>query len=195
MNEEEEIIKNGLKSHSKKDTYCYLGMVLIAILIIIPPAFRVIFADSIPKSTIEEITYMTVSCRTGFFDADGLSVIEVITSNYRQSEILDMTVEFMYDNEKPKFDEAQVLSFIEISKKVKEFKMKKEDKKITFTIDFLANPSLKHTEEFQNHTKLAPSQMNYYRQYENLSCGHESETKIEDTKIWDKEHGIDTENK
>ncbi len=195
MNEEEEIIKSGLKSHSKQDTMCYLGMALIGILIFIPPLFRIIFADSIPKSTIEEITYMTVSCRTGFFDEEGLSVIEVITSNYRQSEILDMKVEFIYDNENPKFNESQVLSFMEMSKKYKQFKMKKEAKKVTFEIDFLANPSLKHTEEFQNHTKLAPSQMNYYRQYENLSCGHESETKVEDTKIWDKEHGIDTENK
>ena len=195
MNEEEEIIKSGLKSHSKQDTMCYLGMLLIGVLIFIPPLFRIIFADSIPKSTIEEITYMTVSCRTGFFDEDGLSVIEVITSKYRQSEILDMKIEFIYDNENPKFNEAQVLSFMEISKKYKQFKMKKEAKKVTFDIDFLANPSLKHTEEFQNHTKLAPSQMNYYRQYENLSCGHESETKIEDTKIWDKEHGIDTESK
>ena len=114
MNEEEEIIKSGLKSHSKQDTMCYLGMALIGILIFIPPLFRIIFADSIPKSTIEEITYMTVSCRTGFFDEDGLSVIEVITSNYRQSEILDMKVEFIYDNENPKFNESQVLSFMEI---------------------------------------------------------------------------------
>ena len=195
MNEEEEIIKNGLKSHSKQDTMCYLGMVLIGVLIFIPPLFRIIFADSIPKSTIEEITYMTVSCRTGFFDEDGLSVIEIITSNYRQSEILDMKIEFVYDNENPKFNEPQVLSYMEIAKKVNQFKMKKDKKSVSFTIDFLANPSLKHTEEFQNHTKLAPSQMNYYRQYENLSCGHESETKIEDTKIWDKEHGIDTESK
>ena len=37
MNEEDEIIKSGLKSHSKVDTMCYAGMVFLAIMIFIPP--------------------------------------------------------------------------------------------------------------------------------------------------------------
>ena len=194
MNEEEEIIKSGIKSHSKQDTLCYVGMALLAIMIFIPPAFRVIFADSIPKSTIEEVTYMDVMCRTAFFDEDGKAVSEIITAQYRQNEILNMKVEFVYDSKEPKFNEASLLEFEELSKSVKEFKMKKGKTTVTFQIDFLKYPKLKNKEAFRNYTKLAPAQMNYYKTNKGLSCDHESETKVEDTKIWDKEHGIDNEN-
>jgi hypothetical protein len=192
MNEEEEIIKSGLKDHSKQDTMCYVGMAIIGVLIFIPPIFRVIFADSIPKSAIEEVTYMTVTCRTSFFDSEGHGVTEIVENHYRQSEILDMKVEFLYDSQNPNFQEAAVLNFEKISKSIKEFKETKEAKKVTFSIDFLENPNLTKAEELQNYTKLAPAQMNYFRQYENLGCDHESETKMEDTKKWNEEHGIET---
>ena len=50
---------------------------------------------------------------------------------------------------------------------------------------------LKTNKDFVNYTKLAPAQMNYYYKYESLSCDHESETKEEDTKKWNEEHGIE----
>jgi hypothetical protein len=195
MNEEEEIIKNGLKSHSKQDTLCYIGIGVLAILIFIPPIFRVIFASSIPKSTIEEVTYMSVSCKTAFFDDDGKIVSEIIESNYRQGEILDMKVQFLYDNPSPKFAEIQLKDFEELSKKHKEFSMKKEKQKVTFSIDFLEHLDLKKNADFKDYTKLAPAQMNYYEREVSpkLSCDNEAETKQEDTKKWNKEHGIEVD--
>jgi len=194
MNEEDEIIKEGLKSHSKQDTLCYVGIGVLAILIFIPPIFRVIFADSIPKSTIEEVTYLAVSCKTAYFDEDGKIVSEIIESNYRQGEILDMKVQFLYDNTSPRFNDTQLEEFESLSKKHKEFSMKKDKQKITFSIDFLKNMDLKKHDDFIKYTKLAPAQMRYYADNGGLSCDSEAETKTEDTKKWNEEHGIKEEN-
>ena len=37
---EDEIIQRGLKSKAKSDTYCYIGIGILFILIIIPPIFK-----------------------------------------------------------------------------------------------------------------------------------------------------------
>lgn len=47
--EEEQIIKEELKKNTKQDILCYIGMVVIFIMIFIPPIFRIVFYDPTSK--------------------------------------------------------------------------------------------------------------------------------------------------
>ena len=188
MNEEEEIIQNGLKSHDKKDTMCYLGMVLLGILIILPPAFRVIFADSRPKSTIQDIVYLDFSCSHTYFDNEGTIVTTFIDGNFRDNKVMKVTVSYSYGNKtEVNYTDTQLTTLLDIGKADIGVGMTEKKNTITFTMDFLNQPKLKQRQELKRYSRAPQAQMNEYKSLQ-YNCNYESKTEQEDTEKWNKEH-------
>ena len=181
MSEEEEIIKNGLKSHTKMDTFCYIGIGLLAIMIFIPPVFRVVFADSRPKDTRENIVYMEIKCRHSYRDNKNNLLTENITSNYRDARVLRVEIEFITQSEANNLTDPNMTPLIDLKDATGDkITMKEEGKTVTFTMDFKAHPEMRTMEAFSPYAKLAPAQLTEYRNIGFL-CYTESEEKIEDT--------------
>lgn len=180
MSEEEEIIQAGLKSHTKMDTFCYIGIGLLAILIIIPPVFRQVFKDLRPKDTMETIVYMEIKCRHTYRDNKNNIVTEQFTGNYRDAKPQTITIEFTTQGEQNNLTDPKITPFIDLKDATgNKITMKEEGKVITFTMDFKANKDLFEMEAFAPYAKQAPSQLTEYRNMGYI-CVTESEEKIED---------------
>ena len=181
MSEEEEIIKNGLKSHTKMDTFCYIGIGILAIMIVIPPVFRVVFADQRPKDTRENIVYMEIKCRHTYRDNKENIVTQNITSNYRDAKVINVEIEFITQGEKNNLTDPNMTPLIDLKDATGDkMTMKEEGKSVIFTLDFKAHPDMRSMEAFSPYAKQAPSQLTEYRNLGYL-CVTESEEKIEDT--------------
>ena len=189
MNEEDEIIQRGLKSHDKKDTICYVGIVLLGILILIPPAFRIIFADSRPKSTIEDIVYLDLSCSHTYFDNEGTIVTTFIEGNFRDNKVMKVSISYSYGNKtEVNLTDPQLTTMLDIGKAdIGGVGMSEKKNTITFTMDFLNHPALKKRQEIAKYARSPQAQMNEYKSLQ-YSCSYESKTVQEDTEKWKKEH-------
>ncbi len=183
MNEEEEIIKNGLKSHSKVDTLCYAGMVLLAVLIFLPPICRALFMDGRPKSTIEDVVYSTLTCRYGYADENKTSVTKSIIGYYRNGEPRKAEVSFYYYADSVNEKDAEQAKYIALSDTVPEFKSSVNPNEIIYSIDFIGHKELLSKEELKEFTMPMAGAMTYYNNLEYI-CGVESETKQEDVAKW-----------
>ena len=191
MNEEDEIIQQGLKSHDKKDTLCYVGMVLLGILIILPPAFRIIFADSRPKSTIQDIVYLDFSCSHTYFDNEGTIVTVMVEGNFRDNKVLKESISYSYgDKTEVNMTDSQLTTLLDIGKADIGVEMKEKKNTITFTMDFLNKPKLKRRDELKKYARSPQAQMNEYKSLQ-YTCNYDSKTVQEDVEKWNKEHNED----
>ena len=181
MTEEEIIILEGRKSKDKKDVYCYVAMAVIAILIIMPPAFRIIFAGSKPKSTIEDIVYLEMNCSHGYFDNKGKMVSEEIVGNYRDGSVQTLNYKFIYDNvTEPNLTDPAVTPLVDLANANDKVKMETKGNTVTFNIDFKSNPELLDDPSFKPYARTAPAQLNDL-QNQQFTCTHDSKEVKEDT--------------
>jgi hypothetical protein len=180
MSEEEEIIKQGLKSHTKTDTFCYIGIGLLAIMIIIPPVFRQVFKDLRPKDTIETIIYMEIKCRHTYRDNKNNIVTEEFIGNYRDAKVQKIRIEFRSQGEENNLTDPRITPLIDLKDATgNKIVMKEEKTTLAFEMDFKANKDMFQMEAFAPYTKQAPSQLTEYRIMGYL-CLTESEEKEED---------------
>lgn len=181
LNEEEIIILEGRKSKDKKDTYCYIAMFLIAILIILPPIFRVVFAGSKPKSTIENIVYLDMECTHGYFDNKGKMVTEEVKGNFRDGNVLKLVYKFTYDNvTEPNLTDPAVTPLVDLADANDKVEKVIDKNTVTFTIDFKKNKEFKEDPNFKPYTKTAPAQLNEFLNQQ-FTCTHDSKEVEEDT--------------
>jgi len=181
MTEEEIIILEGRRSKDKKDVYCYVAMTIIAILILMPPAFRIIFAGSKPKSTIEDIVYLDMSCSHGYFDNKGGMVSEEVEGHFRDGYVLSLDYKFAYDNvNEPNLTDPVVTPLVDLAEANDKVKMVVKDNTVSFNIDFKNNKELLDDPSFKPYTKTAPAQLNEF-QNQQFTCTHDSKEVKEDT--------------
>ena len=189
MNEEDKIIQDGLKSKSKQDTLCYVGIAVLAIFILIPPAFRIIFKDVKTKEEKEDVVYLTVTCRYRFYDDNQDVIGETTTLNYRNSELLNMNVEFIPEQTPSEFPSKRITEIKEAFESIKgKAKITESSSKLTYYIDVLEHPEVRKVEKFKQFVKPAVAEMDYMRNQRSMNCDKESKTVKEDTAKWEKEH-------
>ncbi len=188
MTEEEEIIQKGLKSHDKKDTYCYIGIAILAILIILPPAFRVIFASSKPKDTMQEVVYLDLQCSHSYFDNEGHVATNYIDGNFRDNKVLKLTITFSYSGvDKVNKSDSQMSSLLDMVNSKIGVDYQEKGNTAIFTMDFLNKPDLAEKEELARYRKAAQAQLNEYKGLQ-YNCSYETNVKKEDVEKWNKEH-------
>ena len=180
MSEEDEIIQQGLKSHTKTDTMCYVGIGLLAIMILIPPVFRIIFKDLRPKVTIEKIVYLDITCRKSYMDNTNNEVTQQITGHYRDNNIHTYKVEFFAKSNKNNLTDSRITTFIDLKNATNKVSMKEEGNVVTFEMDFLNNKEIRDDPAFAPYAKQAPAEITELRNAGFL-CLTDSEEKEEDT--------------
>ena len=211
---EEQIIKRGLRNKSKTDTLCYLGMVFLFILIIIPPIFNVVFDYTRPVDTHEEVVYARLNCNKWsnkvLIGENGkyLTTALEVKSDFRDSNIQATTFRYYYDKVDSTFDMSDINDLLMLEDK-KGVKIKEEDKKkevigsngsdtqhiITIDVDYLVNPDLLEENALKNYSLTFMAEYNYLSgEKVGFSCTKDTKTIYEDTanpesreEIWKKE--------
>jgi len=171
----EEIIDLGLRENTKADIFCYILMGLVFLMIFVPPVFRKVFYD--PDLAISEVetVYLTLDCRNTTVK-EGYFLAEVMTMYYRDSEILNVTVDFEYTNKKVSVIEnnpKEVIKYLEIS----DIEKKQKTDGHTFIMDFEKNPELLKKQELSQFTLSAPAQITNMKSTEYI-CNTEYKTMI-----------------
>lgn len=172
--EEQKIIEEGLKTNTKQDIICYIGMAVIFIMIFIPPIFRVVFYDSEAKNNDVEIVYLNMVCQKAMY-RDGKKILITVNNIYKDSIIQSSVAEYNYEQEEP-IAEVNEFLFIESDDIGKE----ELETGYRFTFDY-TNPRVFELEELTNYRSPAPAQMNYYKN-KGYACETTSEVKKEERK-------------
>ena len=189
MNEEDKIIQEGLKSKSKQDTLCYIGMAVLAILIAIPPIFRVVFRDVKQKVTVEDVVYLTVTCRYRFFDDDKVGMGETIILKYRNADMLNFSVEYLPEASEAAFHSSRIDEMKAVFASIKgKAEATESNAKLYYYVDLLKNPEVRQVAEFKPFLKPAVAEMDYLRNQRSMVCTKESNTVKEDNAKWEAEH-------
>ena len=158
---DEQIVEIGLKTHTKTDKICVLLTVFMIFMIFVPLLFEKIFYDPDLAITERETIYLKLECRKRKSKGT-YSLSEAIISEYRDAEVLNVKVQFLYTNIRGSSTitpPQEVQKYNDIS--VKEFeKVELESNKgYEFFMDFEKNPSLKSAIELKEHTYAAPTQI------------------------------------
>ena len=120
--------------------------------------------DSVAKkeNTVEkETVYLTLECRKRK-SKDTYTLSESIVSEYRDSEVLNVKVQFLYTNKKNSLaisPPQEVQKYKDISVKELEKVELESNKGYEFFMDFEKNPSLKNAIELKEHTYNAPERI------------------------------------
>ncbi len=211
---EDQIIKRGLKSKAKSDNLCYLGMVLLFILIIIPPIFNVVFDYTRPVDTHAEVVYARLNCNKWsnkvLIGENGklLTTAFEVRSDFRDSNIQATTFRYYHDKVDATFDMSDVNDLLMLEDK-KGVKITEEDKKkevvgsngsdtqhiTTIEVDYLVNPALLEENALKNYALTFMAEYNYLSgEKVGFSCTKETKTVYEDTanpesreEIWKKD--------
>lgn len=162
--EEEQIIKEELKKNTKQDILCYIGMVVIFIMIFIPPIFRIVFYDSASNKPLKEVVYVNLKCYRSFY-RDGKTIDIKVENNYKDGTVLNSTMDFSYTEPEEEISEVTYLNTIE-QPAIK--KIKKADG-YSYQIDYENNPVLYNVNELNEYKLTAPAQRNYYEK-QNFTC-------------------------
>lgn len=176
---EDEIIRSGIKHNTKKDVTCYMIMFGIFVLAVLPVALRIIVPRK-KTTAIEDITYFTMTCYKTII-RDDYELSTKIISNYRDGEVLDVTIDFNYfkRNENAKdgyvFTEINELNQLDLQG----LKSSSSVGKAKFEIDFDKYPSLKSNETLKDYSLFQTAAVNHLSNEKGFSCNTESETKTE----------------
>lgn len=176
---EDEIIRSGIKHNTKKDTTCYLILVLIVALAVTPPVLRFIMPR--PKTKEErEIVYQKITCYKTTI-RDNYELATTLTSNYRDGEVSDVEFAFKYfkRNEQAKdgytFVEIEEIENIDL----KGVTSKRDGANYIFDIDFENHPELKDHEVLKDYAYFSTAEVNWLSNEKGYSCTTDSETKLE----------------
>ena len=179
---EEEIIRKGLKTKNKSDIYCYIGMFLLFVLIIIPPIFNVVFDYTRPKDTHEDVVYSKLSCKKVYSGKSALTL--TVQNQYRNSVVESSVLEYVYTDV-----EGETVNTSEIEKWLNYesepgITIKQTDElpkhSTRVVIDYLNHSELKHNEGLKDYAMSFMPQLNYYGD-QGFYCTKESKTVVEDT--------------
>ena len=187
---EDEIIRSGIKYNVKKDYICYALMTIVFILMILPPALRIIMPK--PITEVErEIVYLTLSCSYPTTIED-YNFYTDIKNNYRDGYITKSEIKYSYQKvstikktgeEKEeaetveKTEEEPTFYAIDRMKELEAvgFTSKKVENGYIFYADYELNNELRKTEQLKNYSYDVGSQTKYFVGI-GFYCNTESET-------------------
>ena len=176
---EDQIIQKGLKTHNPKDVMCYIGIVVCFIFIFIPPIFNKVFDYTRPADTHVDVTYAKISCHKSA-SSDGAETY--IKSEYKDSVVQTMNIEFIYD-ETETGATSDVTSWFAFEK-TKGFKINKQKNNgkntVSVDIDFKNNEELRENEELSEYTMNFVPQLQHFSS-KSFFCSKETVTVNEDT--------------
>ncbi len=156
--EEEKIIEEGLKTHTKSDKIYFAGMIIMFIFIFIPPIFRIVFFDPDKKPDTIEVSYLELTCSKAIY-RDNYRFNTKIVNNYKEGAILDSFVEYTYENAPEDVVIPEINELLEV--KEDGFEAKKLSNGYSFTMDF-TKPALKELPIFKDATYISALQKNTY---------------------------------
>lgn len=168
--EEEQIINEELKKNTKQDILCYIGMVVIFIMIFIPPIFRIVFYDPTSEKKEVDVVYANLKCYRSFY-RDGKTIDIRIENNYRDLIVLNSKMTFSYTNPEEEISEVTYLNAIEQPGVKKE----KLTDGYSYQIDYENNPALYDLNELSEYNLTEPAQRNYFKT-QNFTCERDVKT-------------------
>lgn len=175
---EDQIIKEGLKFNKQSDLKYVFMIFAIAIMIFIPPIFRVVFYDPTKEIVEVEVVYLTLNCRKGVYRESRLFNTK-ITSNYKDGSIQTATIEYTWDDLKDGEIIPEAETFLAID--TAGFTSEKITNGYKFNLDY-SDKALLQVPELEDYKHAAPAQMNVYRE-KGFICESESVTeKVEMTR-------------
>lgn len=175
---EDQIIKKGLKTNTKKDILCYVGMFVLFILIFIPPIFRVVFYD--PNEEIHEYTvvYINLRCRKAYFRG-GLRVDNNIESNYKDSALTDLKIEYVLSDELGDNNIEEINQLEELSRNNPNIQKQVSGNTYTYFFDYSKYPDFRTEEFLKNYSRPLGHQLKIYREEQKYTCESQSREEIE----------------
>jgi len=191
MTEEEEIIQNGLKSHTKTDTFCYIGIGLIAILILIPPSLRIFMPDTKPKEDIQDVVYADLYCSHSYFDNTNGIVTHVVEGSFRDNQVQNLTMTYTY-GEKDKINETDpaISELLDLAEAGLGVKKTTNNNTVVFYMDFDKHPEYMKKQEFARYKKSIQGQLTEYKSLQ-YTCSMETKVVKEDLVKYNEEHNIE----
>ena len=169
--EEDKIIKEGLKTHTKSDIICYIGMALLFIMIFIPPVFRVVFYDAEANAPKPKVVLLNLKCRRAMY-RESFRLVSNVDANYVDSVPQTVVIDFTYEKEGGITDISEVNELLGVNSEGVKVEQIKDGYR--FTLDY-ANYPLNQIEELKKYGYLAPPQMQMYDSM-NYYCESTTET-------------------
>ena len=145
---EDEIIKSGIRKVVKTDIICYIFIFILIVLLILPPALRILVPR--PITEVErEIAYVDLSCYKTIV-RDGNEFSAAIYFHYRDGSVSNVEINHTLNlsDESYSFKESDDLK--DISGKGISIDTDEENKTI-YKIDFANNPELINNEVLMNY--------------------------------------------
>ena len=176
---DDDIINSGLKHNAPTDFICYLVMVGIVVLMIIPPALRIIMPKPITEEE-REITYTEMMCRRTL-QRDGWELATELTSHYRETYVQDATFKFIYVRVAK--DAPYEYTFAEIaamnSLNYPDVKRTGDEGKLNVEIDFTKNYDTLVKDEVLKDYAYIPNAEKQFLSNQGFYCSVEVKTEVE----------------
>ena len=186
---EDEIIKSGIKHNVKSDFICYAIMGLIVVLMLLPPALRMLNPKPITEVD-KEIVYVKLSC-TYPTSIENYSFYTEINNKYRDGSLQTLEIKYSYkkkndaninaDDKEPAEEntapeEEPTFAPIEKMKEINApgFTYKKVENGYVFTGDF-ENYNLNTVEQLKDYSYVSGAESDYLISL-GYYCSTESET-------------------
>lgn len=177
---EDDIINSGIRYNVKSDKICYLLMVLVFLLMLVPPFLRIVNPKPITKEE-RNIVYGNIDCYKTVA-RDGYEITTTLIGNYRDGKALDFTLEYSYRKVKEDapddyiISEINELNTIDIKGLTKN---KVDDNKYVYKMDFKNHyDELITNETIKNYSYVYSAQASYLSN-SGYYCSNKTENKEE----------------